>query len=112
MTFIGEATALGTSLEASAHGAAWHITIRRSDGRSDARFTAYNAAPVSAEAIATFIPNWCTLVWRRTEDSMFAHGKSRAEAPDYQIAVSCSIDSSLSHEDVIREFEAFMATAG
>ena len=112
MTFTGEATALGTSLEASAQGGAWHITIRRSDGRSDARFTAYNAKPVSAEAVGTFIPNWRTLVWRRIEDSMFARGKSQAEAPDYRIAVAGTRDSSLSHEAVIGEFEAFMATSG
>jgi hypothetical protein len=103
---------LGTSLEASAHGGAWHITIRRADGRSDARFTAYNAKPVSGEAVSKFIPNWRTLVWRRIEDSMFSRGKSHAEAPAYQIAVSCTRDSSLSHEAVIREFEAFIATSG
>jgi len=112
MTLIGEATVLGTSLEASTPGGKWHITIRRADGRSDARFTAFNAKPVSAEAVSTFIPNWRTLVWRRIEDSMFSRGKSHAEAPDYQIAVSCTRDSSLSHEAVIREFEKFMATSG
>jgi hypothetical protein len=112
MTFIGEATVLGTSLEASAQGGAWHITIRRSDGRSDARFTEYNTKPVSAEAVSTFIPNWHSLVWRRIEDSMFSRGKSQAKAPDYQIAVAGTRDSSLSHEAVIGEFEQFMATSG
>ena len=112
MTFIGEATVLGTSLEAVSPGGTWHITIRRADGRSDARFTAFNAKPVSAEAASTFIPNWRTLVWRRIEDSMFAHGKSQAEAPDYQIAVAGTRDSLLSHEAVMGEFEQFMATSG
>jgi len=112
MTFIGEATVLGTSLEASTHGGTWHITIRRADGRSDPRFTAYNAKPVSAEAVSTFIPNWRTLVWRPIEDSMFSRGKSQAEAPDYQIAVAGTRDSLLSHEAVMKEFEEFMATSG
>ena len=110
--FKGEATVLGTSLEAGTPGGTWHITIKRADGRSDARFTAYNAKPVSGEAVSKFIPNWRTLVWRRIEDSMFSRGKSQAEAPDYQIAVSCTRDSSFSHEAVIGEFEQFMATSG
>jgi len=112
MTLIGEATVLGTSLEALTPGGTWHITIKRADGRSDARFTVYNAKPVSADAISTFIPNWRTLVWRRIEDSMFSRGKSHAEAPEYEIAVSCTRDSSLSHEAVIGEFEQFMAASG
>ena len=112
MALVGEATVLGTSLEASAHGVTWHITIRRADGRSDARFTAYNAKPMSAEDVSKFIPNWRALVWRRIEDSMFSRGKSQAEAPDYQIAVAGTRDSLLSHEAVIGAFEEFMATSG
>jgi hypothetical protein len=110
--FKGEATVLGTSLEAGTPVGTWHITIKRADGRSDARFTAFNAKPVSAEAVSTFIPNWRTLVWRRIDNSMFSQGKSQAEAPVYQIAVAGTRGSLLSHEAVMGEFEQFMATSG
>jgi len=105
MTFIGEATVMGTSLELSARGVEWHITIRRTDNRSDGRFVAYNGKPVTAEDVSEFIPDWSTLAWRRIEDSMFSRSKSHGEAPDYQIDISGTRDSPLSHEAVIMAFE-------
>ena len=110
--FKGEATVMGTSLELSTHGVTWHITIRRADGRSDARFMAYNGKPVTAEDVSKFIPDWRTLAWRAIEDSMFSRSKLHAESSDYQIDISGTRDSSLSHEAVIRAFEEFMASSG
>jgi hypothetical protein len=112
MVFKGEATVMGTSLELSTHGVEWHITIRRADGGNDGRFLAYNGKPVTAEDVSKFIPDWRTLAWRGVEDSMFSHSKSHAEASDYQIDISGTRDSSLSHEAVIGAFEEFMASSG
>lgn len=110
MTFIGEATAMGTSLELSAHGVGWHMSIGRADGKSDPRFLASNGKPVTPADVAQFVPDWRTLVWRSVAESMFSHSKCHAESSAYQITLSGTRDSSLSPEDVIRAFEQYMAS--
>lgn len=110
MTFIGEATAMGTSLELSAQGVHWHMSIRRGDGKSDPRFLAYNGKPVTAADVAQFIPQWSTLTWQSIADSMFSHSKSHAESSGYQITLSGTRSSSLSQEDVVAAFNQFMAS--
>jgi hypothetical protein len=112
MAFRGEATVMGTSLELSAQGVDWHMSIRRADGESDPRFMACNGKLVAATDVAQFVPNWRTLPWRSIADSMFSHSKSRAEDSGYHITVSSVRGSSLSHEDVISAFEEFMASCG
>lgn len=112
MVFIGEATAMGTSLELSADGAGWHMSIRRADARNDPRFMAYSGTAVTAADVAQFVPGWATLAWRRIADSMFSRSKSHAEDSLYQITVSCARDASLPHDAVIRGFEQFMASRG
>ena len=112
MAFEGEATATGTSLELSAQGIDWHMSIRRADGKSDPRFMACNGELVTAADVAQFVPNWRTLAWRSIADSMFSHSKSHAEDSAYQITVSGARDSATSHEAVIGAFEEFMAAGG
>ncbi|MDT8390211.1 MAG: hypothetical protein RRC34_06855 [Lentisphaeria bacterium] len=110
MTFIGEATTMGTSLELSAQGAGWHMSIRRIDGKSDPRFLACNGKPMAAADVALFIPDWQRLTWRNIADSMFSRSKSHAEDSAYQITVSGARGSSMSQEDVSKAFEQFMAS--
>jgi len=109
MTFIGEATTMGTSLELSSPGVEWHMSIRRLDGKSDPRFMAYNRKSVTVADVAQFIPNWRLLTWQRTADSMFSHSKSHADDSAYQITVSGARGSSMSQDDVVKKFEQFMA---
>ena len=110
MTFIGEATAMGTSLELSALGVDWHMSICRLDGKSDPRFMAHNGKSVTAADLVKFIPNWSTLAWQHTPDSMFSHSKSHAEDSGYQITVSGTRASSMSQDDVVKAFEQFVAS--
>ncbi|MBN2560388.1 MAG: hypothetical protein JXQ75_05600 [Phycisphaerae bacterium] len=109
MEFIGEATAMGTSLELSARGVEWHMSIRRLDGRSDPRFLACSGKGVAAADVAQFIPNWRTLAWQRIADSMFSQSKSHTDDSAYQITVSGARGSSISQDDVVKGFKQFMA---
>ena len=109
MTFIGEATAMGTSLELSAVGVEWHMSIRRLDGKSDPRFFACSGKRVAAADVAEFVPNWRTLAWQRIADSMFSQSKSHADGSVYQIVVSGARSSSISQDNVVTAFKQFMA---
>jgi len=108
MVLTGEATAMGTSLELSAAGADWHMSIRRADGKSDPCFAQYQGKPVTAEDVVAFLPNWRGLSWRNIAGSMFSNSKSCADDLTYNVVISARRTSSLSHEDVIAEFRAFM----
>lgn len=109
MVFIGEATFMGTSLKLSSHDTQWSISIRGVNGKNDRQFMEYHEKSTTAQDVLTFLPHWKDLVWQRIPDSMFSKSVSRAEDLNYEIEVSATRDSLLSHEDVIKAFEAFMA---
>jgi hypothetical protein len=111
MEFIGEATFMGTSLEFSSRDVQWSILIRGVDGENDSQFMEYHEKSVTAQDVVKFLPNWKDLVWQRISDSMFSKSVSHAEDSIYEIDLSATRDSSLSHEDVITAFEAFMASS-
>jgi len=108
MVFTGEATVMGTSLELSSAGVEWHMSIQRPDVKSDPRFVEYPGKPVTAVDVATFLPNWRDLSWRHIAGSMFSNSKSCADGLTYGVVISARRTSSLSHEDVLAEFNAFM----
>ena len=108
MVFTGEATVTGTSLELSSAGVDWHMSIRRLDGKSDPRFMEYQGKSVTTTDVATFLPSWRDLSWQHIAGSMFSNSKSCADDLTYNVGISARRGSSLSHEDVIVEFKAFM----
>ncbi len=108
MIFTGEATAMGTSLELSSADVDWNMSIRRPDDKNDPCFLAYQAKPVTAADVSEFLPNWRDLSWQHIAGSMFSNSKSCADDLTYNVIISARRESSLSHEDVIAEFQAFM----
>lgn len=108
MVFTGEATVMGTSLKLSSAGVDWHMSIQRPDGKSDPRFMGYQGKPATVADVATFLPNWRDLSWQHIAGSMFSNSKSCADDLTYNVIISARRESSLSHEDVIAEFQAFM----
>jgi hypothetical protein len=112
MEFIGDAAFTGTSLELSSRDAQWSLSIQGVDGKNDSSFMEHHGKPVTAADVAKFLPNWKDFVWQRIPDSMFSKSVSRAEDSIYEMHISATRDSSLSHDDVITAFEAFMASSG
>jgi hypothetical protein len=111
MVFIGEATDMGTSLKLSSHDMQWSILIRGVSGKNDSQFMEYHGKSVTAQDVLKFLPHWRDLVWQRIPDSMFSKSVSRAEDSIYEMDISATRDSLLSHEDVIKAFEAFMPSS-
>jgi hypothetical protein len=73
----------------------------------------YHGKSATAQDVLKFLPHWKDFVWQRIPDSMFSKSVSRTEDEDsiYEMDISATRDSSLSHEDVIKEFEAFIASS-
>lgn len=111
MVLIGEATSMGTSLELSSHDVQWSISIRGIDGKNDSQFTEYHGKSTTAQDLLKFLPHWKDFVWQCIPDSMFSKSVSRAEDSIYEIEISATRDSLLLHEDIIKAFEAFMASS-
>lgn len=111
MEFIGEAAFMGTSLELSSRDVQWSLSIRGVDGKNDSRFMEHHEKPVTAEDVLKFLPNWKEFAWQHIPDSMFSKSASRAENAIYEMHIAATRDSSLSHDDVITAFEAFMASS-
>lgn len=108
MEFIGEAAFMGTSLEVSSRDVQWSLSIREIGGEHDSRFLEHHEKPVTAEDVVKFFPHWKECVWQCIPDSMFSKSVSRAEDANYEMHISATRDSLLSHQDVITAFEAFM----
>jgi len=108
MVFTGEATVMGTSLDLSSAGVDWQVSIRRRDGKSDPRFMEYQGKPVTDADVSKFLPHWRDFSWQHIAASMFSNGKSCADDAAYSVDISARRGSSLSHEDVMTAFKAFM----
>ena len=111
MVFIGEATCMGISLALSSHDVHWSLSIRRVDEENDRQFMEYHGKSVTVQDVLKFLPHWKDFEWQRISDSMFSKSGSHAQDSIYELEISAARDSLLSHEDVIKAFEAFMASS-
>lgn len=111
MVFRGEATYMGMSLECATREAQWSLSIRGVDGNRTRQFLEYHERPVTAHDVVKFLPRWKDLTWQRIADSMFSRSVSRADDAIYTIELSATRNSTLSHDDVITAFEAFMTAS-
>ena len=59
----GFATLMAGSLVLSIADQDWHLSIRRTDGKSYGPFFEFHGKEVSAKDMTKFLPNWQSLQW-------------------------------------------------
>ncbi|OFZ89404.1 MAG: hypothetical protein A2W21_15450 [Betaproteobacteria bacterium RBG_16_66_20] len=87
----------------------WHFLLRRADFMADRSFGALHNAPISAQRVCKYLPNWSNLDWVRIPENIITRCESQALDLPYKVNVMTNFRSSLTHEGVVEAFLGFMA---
>lgn len=109
MTGIGTVIPGFAGLSVRIAGQDWNFLLRRADFMAEQSFGALHNAPVSAQLVGKYLPNWASLDWVRIPENIITRCESQALDLPYQVNVMTNFRSSLTHRGVIEAFLKFMA---
>lgn len=87
------------------------ISLRRSDGRREPRFTHFDGQEIGTNEFATLLPNWRALSWTQQEDSDLSHGQWSAEDGDYLVFICGDPGGRAWHWEVMALWCRFMGVS-